>query len=51
MRTARTTSETIIVVRRSKRSAITPPSGPRTTIGTIRAAVVAASQPALWVRS
>ena len=51
MRTARTRSDTTITVWRSNRSAITPPSGPRTTSGTTRAAVVAASQAALCVRS
>lgn len=51
MKTTRSRSEVTITRRRSKRSASTPPSGPKTTIGATRAAVVTASQVALCVRS
>lgn len=44
-------SEAIIVRRRSQRSARTPPSGPMTTIGATRAAVVTATQVVECVRS
>jgi peptidase C25-like protein len=48
---ARTRSAAIITARRSKRSAITPPSGPATTIGATRAAVVRPSHvaPVVWL--
>ena len=49
--TARERSEAMISLRRSQRSASTPPIGPRTTSGATRAAVVAASQAADRVRS
>ena len=46
---ARSRSELIITARRSYRSASAPPSGPRTTIGSTRATVVAATHPVLCV--
>ena len=51
MRTIRATSQVIMTRRRSKRSATTPPSGPRATTGTTRAAVVIPAHSAEWVRS
>ena len=45
------TSQVIMTRRRSNRSATTPPSGPRTTIGITRAAVVIPAHSAEWVRS
>ena len=48
---ARRTSERIITTRRSWRSASTPPSGPSTTSGTMRAAVVIPTQTVEPVRS
>ena len=47
----RARSQTIMMRRRSNRSASTPPSGPSTTIGTTRAAVVMPAHSAEWVRS
>ena len=48
---ARITAETISSRRRLQRSASTPPSGPSTTTGNTRAAVVAATQVAEPVRA
>ena len=44
------TSQVIMTRRRSNRSATTPPSGPRATIGITRAAVVIPAHSAEWVR-
>ena len=51
IRAIRMTSQVIMTRRRSNRSATTPPSGPRTTIGITRAAVVIPAHSAEWVRS
>ena len=51
MSAARTKSAPIINTRRSRRSAMTPPSGPKRTIGSTRAAVVSATHVPECVRS
>jgi hypothetical protein len=51
MQAERARSEAIMIRRRSKRSTTTPPSGPSTTNGTIRAAVAIPAQVEEPVRS